>query len=98
MEKESTCGVLYEILCHNCEIKYMGVIGRKFKLGEHQKDAKNVPQVYTRSERKSSETCFNKNAVTYMYHTCIMKANHFMGGGWVGWEQKVLDRENNQRF
>ena len=39
---------------------------------EQQKDAKNVPQVYIRSEQKSSHTCFNKSAVT----NYIIMANH----------------------
>ena len=49
-------------------------MGRKFntRLSEDQKDAKNVPQVYIRSEQKSSETCFNKSAVT----DHITKANN----------------------
>ena len=66
VEKENTYGVVYEIPCHNCDVKYVGEMDRKFitRLNEHQKDARNVPQVYTRSERKSSETCFNKSAAT----------------------------------
>ena len=49
VEKLKTCGIVYEIPCYNCELKYIGEKGRKFKtrLSEHQKDAKNAPQVYT---------------------------------------------------
>ena len=58
------------------EFKYIGELGRKFNTGlsEYQKDAKSVPQVYNRSERKSSEvcTCINKSAMT----DYIAKANH----------------------
>ena len=50
----------------NCEFKYRRETGRKFntRLSEHQKDAKNIPQIYTRSEQTSSETRFNKSALT----------------------------------
>ena len=66
MEKQNICGNMYEIPCHNCELKYISEIGRKFntRLIVHQRGAKNVPQVYIRSEQKSSETCFNKSTVT----------------------------------
>ena len=46
--------------------------------------------MYTRSERKSSETYLNKRAVT----DHIAKANHVID--WEGAE--VVDRENNQRL
>ena len=74
VEKENTCCVVYEIPCHNCEVKYVGETGRKFitRLKEHQTDIRNVPQVYTRSERKSFETCFHNSAVT----DHIVKATH----------------------
>ena len=51
---------------------------------------KNVPQVYTRSERKSSETCFDKSAVT----DHIVKANQVtdLEGA------NVVDREYIQRL
>ena len=56
---------------------------------EHKKDAKVVPWVYTMSERKSFETCFNKSAVK----DHITKANH------VDWEwAKEVDRKNNHRL
>ena len=55
------------------------------RLSEHQKGAKNVPQVYTRSER----TCCNKSAVTD-----ITEADHV-----ICWEgANIIGRENNQRL
>ena len=56
------------------EFKYIRELGRKFNTGlsEYQKDAKSVSQVYNRSERKSSEVCINKSAMT----DYIAKANH----------------------
>ena len=62
VETENSCDVVYEVSCHNCELKYIDEMGRKFNTREIQKDAKNVPQVYTRSERKSSETCLQKRS------------------------------------
>ena len=52
VEKGNTYRVMYEIPCHNCELKYISEMGRKFniRLSEHKIDAKNVPQVHTRSE------------------------------------------------
>ena len=43
VEKEFTCCAMYEIPWHNCELKYIGELGRKFnmRLSEHQKDAIN---------------------------------------------------------
>ena len=92
VKKENTYGVVYEILCHNCALKYIGETGRKFntRLREHQKDDKNVPQVYIWSERKFSDTCINKSAVTYH----ITKAKYV-----IGWEgANVVDRKNNRRL
>ena len=51
-----------------------------------------MPKMHHRytPEQKSSETCFNKSAVTDQ----IAKANHV-----IDWEGAgVVDRENNQKF
>ena len=74
VKEENICGVVFEVSCHNCELKYIGKTGRKFNRGlsEYPKDAKTVPLVFTGSEEKSYETCFNKYAVT----DHIAKANH----------------------
>ena len=63
-----TSGVVYRIPCKNCNKCYIGETGRNFgyRLEEHQKDVKEVTQKkkYTRSERKASETEYNKSAIT----------------------------------
>ena len=45
-EKKNTLCIMYEILCHSCELKCIDVTGRTFKMrqNEQQKDAKNVPK------------------------------------------------------
>ena len=50
VEKENTCGVVYEILCHNCEMRYIDKMDRKLKtrLSDYEKDAKTIRQGYTR--------------------------------------------------
>ena len=56
-----------------------------------RKMSRNEPQVYTRSERKSSETCFKhvKSLLTYY----ITEANQA-----IDWEGAiVVNRKNNQR-
>ena len=60
------------------------------RLREHQTDARNVPQVYTRSERKSSETYSNQRAVTDNIAEAD-NAAHCEGA-------KLVSRENNQRL
>ena len=56
LEKENTCGVVYDIPYHKCDLKCkIGETGRKFntRLRDYQNDVKkNVPQIYTRSEWK----------------------------------------------
>ena len=87
-EKADTCGVVYEIPRHNCELKYTGETGRKFntRLSKQTK----IYDKYTLGQNESSETVFNKSAV--IDH--MAKANHVMDWEWT----KVVDSENNQRF
>jgi hypothetical protein len=86
---EEVCGCVYKIPYKNCETVYIGETGRKLgtRINEHKKDAKNSPQVFTRSGRKQSETIEHSSAVTNH------KATHNHVIDWEG--VKVMDRENN---
>ncbi|KAH3712733.1 hypothetical protein DPMN_072488 [Dreissena polymorpha] len=78
-----------EIPCRNCETVYIGETGRKLgtRMTEHKKEAKNSPQVFTRSGRRESGTTEHSSAVT----NHIARHNHVIDWDWV----KVIDRENN---
>ena len=55
MEKGHTYGVVYEIPCHNCELKYIDETGRKLntRLSERQKDVKQMYHRYTPGQSKN---------------------------------------------
>ena len=86
------CEVVYEIGCLNCEDVYIGETEGKFdiRLKEHMKDVEsNKKTNYTRSERKSSLTTFNKSAIT----DHVIQNNHI-----IDWNRvKVIDREGDTR-
>ena len=86
------CEVVYKIGCLNCENVYIGETRRKFdiRLKEHMKDVEsNKKTNYTRSERMSSLTTFNKSAIT----DHVIQNNHIID--WNG--VKVIDREGDTR-
>ena len=90
ISQENMCGCIYSIGCKNCNSRYIGETGRKFstRLSEHIKDSSNTPQVFTRAEKRASETVFNKSALTD--HSA--RTNHV-----IDWEgAKVIDREDNR--
>ena len=90
ISKENICGCVYRVSCKNCECAYIGETGRKFgtRLSEHQKDAANVPQVFTRAERQTSNTVYNKSAIT----DHAARTNHVID--WDGAE--IIDREREK--
>ena len=66
-ELEDKSGVIYKIPCASCEQTYIGETGRNFgyRFKEHQKDVEVVTakKVFTRSQRKTSQSEFNKKII-----------------------------------
>ena len=88
-DPKETSGVIYKIPCKNCDQSYIGETGRNFsyRLEEHQKNVADVTskRKFTRSERKMSETEYNKSALT----DHAAKLNHV-----INWEgTRFIDRE-----
>ena len=85
LDKFETCNCVYQIKCNNCDSSYIGETGKKFKtrLGEHKKDVDSIAKkAFTRSEKKLSQTEFQKSAIT----------DHL-----IDWEQlQVLDGERER--
>ena len=85
-------GVVYRIPCKNCDQAYIGETARNlgYRLVEHEKDVKSKDQKrFTRSERKTSESEFNKSALTD--HT--NRRNHV-----IDWENtRIVDRDNDNK-
>ena len=85
-------GVVYRIPCKNCEQAYVGETSRnlEYRLDEHEKDIKTKEQKkFTRAERKTSESEYNKSALTD--HS--MRNNHV-----IDWNNtKILDRDSDNK-
>ncbi|XP_064633649.1 uncharacterized protein LOC135491607 [Lineus longissimus] len=82
---------IYQIPCANCDNAYIGETGRKFsvRLKEHQKDVGTVKdRKYTRANRLSSQSEFNKSAIT----DHVAQVNHN-----IDWDNsKVLEKESTR--
>ena len=90
-ELEEKSGVIYNIPCASCDQSYVGETGRNFgyRFSEHKKDVETITakKVYTRSQRKVSQTEFNKSAITD--HAVVN--NHL-----IDWENtRIIDNESN---
>ncbi len=91
-DKMDTSDCVYQIPCDNCNKVYIGETGRNFgyRLKEHQKDVNNNSKgQYTRAIRKTSDSEWNKSAMTDHANT----NNHE-----INWEgSKIIDKENNEK-
>ena len=61
-------GVIYKIPCQQCPKSYIGETGRRFgiRLKEHKDEVDKVDKSarFTRSQRKTSESTYNRSALT----------------------------------
>ena len=90
-ELEDKSGVIYKIPCASCEQTYIGETGRNFgyRFKEHKKAVEFVTakKVFTRSQRKTSQSEINKSAITD--HAVIN--NHI-----IDWKNTtIIDNEEN---
>ena len=85
-------GVVYRIPCKGCNQAYIGETARNlgYRLEEHEKDVRSkANNKYTRSQRKSSMSEYNKSALTDHTSQC----NHV-----IDWENvKIMDKDSNDR-
>ena len=92
IEKENIAECVYQIPCHHCKSVYVGETSRKMgkRINEHKKEVETLEsKKYTRAERKTSLTEFNKSAVTDHAH----RHNHL-----IDWDNtRILDREGDTR-
>ena len=87
-----TVEAVYKISCKQCPKTYVGETGRKLsvRLKEHREDVEKASQaIYTRSQRKASETTFHKSALS----DHATQSNHL-----IDWDStKVVGRESNRQ-
>ena len=89
IQKEETCGCIYEVSCLNCNKVYIGETGRSLKtrIQEHQTDVKNnATGIRTRSRKQSDDHILHKSAITD--HTTQL--NHTPN-----WDTKILQKESS---
>ena len=81
LDLDKTPNCIYEIPCNTCNLTYVGETKRHFgtRRNEHKREAEKASeQIYTRAERKTSETEFNKSAIITDH---VARANNF---NWLG--------------
>ena len=85
-------GVVYRVQCTGCDQAYIGETARNlgYRIDEHLKEVNITDnRKYTRSERKHSETEFNKSAIT----DHVARQNHV-----IDWENiKIAERDSNDK-